>query len=237
MHVRAVTALINTISLTRRTRGCYGRFMLRYVLLGLMADGKPTHGYALMKAYEERAGLRVSIGNVYRELQRLVADGMIVSATNPPGADPRRTPYAVTASGRQAFATYLAAPAYAVLRGAPDPMCHRLALVGDMEPDQIGPFLDDLHDELWSQTKALERERAMVSQRSKRGENVFPMRSILLGRRARHLAADIEMVDEMRVLFGSQRKRKSLSASQPAVVAETPVPRSSRRTRGQGTAG
>ena len=42
--------------------------MLRSVLLALLADGKAAHGYALMKAYEERSGFRLSIGNVYREL-------------------------------------------------------------------------------------------------------------------------------------------------------------------------
>jgi DNA-binding PadR family transcriptional regulator len=210
--------------------------MLRYVLLGLMGDGKPAHGYALMKAYEERSGLRVSIGNVYRELQRLVADGMIVSATNPPGADPRRTPYTVTTAGRQSLAAWLTAPAYAVLRSAPDPICHRLALVGDMEPEQASAFLDDLHDELWSQTKALERERAIVSQRIKRGDRSFPMRGILLGRRARHLTADIEMVDEMRAIFGGGRKRRTSSSTQAVGVAEGAVLRQPKgRTRSHGT--
>src|SRR5213596_1396376 len=79
--------------------------MLRYVLLALLADGTPAHGYALMKAYRERSGVRLSIGNVYRELSRLAGEGLIVAATNPPGADPRRVPYRITDKGRDALAT------------------------------------------------------------------------------------------------------------------------------------
>ena len=41
--------------------------MLRYVLLALLASGNPAHGYALMKAYRDRSGVRLSIGNVYRD--------------------------------------------------------------------------------------------------------------------------------------------------------------------------
>jgi len=69
--------------------------MLRYVLLALMSDGQPVHGYALMKAYEERSGIRLSIGNIYRELQGLVAAGLIAPAQNQPGADARRSPSAL----------------------------------------------------------------------------------------------------------------------------------------------
>jgi DNA-binding PadR family transcriptional regulator len=207
--------------------------MLRYVLLALMSDGESAHGYALMKAYQERSGIRISIGNVYRELQRLLADGLIVGATNPPGADPRRTPYAITALGRQELAGWLSAPAYALLRQAPDPICHRLAVASDIDPAQFGLFLDDLHGELWSQTKAVERERAMASQRAKRGDRIFPMRALLLGRRARHLAADIEMVDEMRALLAGSRKKKVASSASHATVAEG-APRVARnRSRGQ----
>ena len=207
--------------------------MLRYVLLALMSDGTPMHGYAMMKAYEERSGIRLSIGNVYRELQWLVGEGFIGTATNPPGADPRRTPYAITALGRQALGSWLAAPAYELMRVSPDPICHRLALVADIDPAQVGVFLDDLHGELWSQTKAIERERAMVSQRGKRGDRVFPTRAILLGRRARHLAADIEMVDELRSLLASTRKRRSASpVPTPAVAEDAPSRPLKQRSRG-----
>lgn len=207
--------------------------MLRYVLLALMADGKLAHGYALMKAYEERSGIRLSIGNVYRELQWLVGEGLITTATNPPGEDPRRAPYAITALGREALATWLAAPEYALMRVTPDLICHRIALAGDIDPDQFGVFLDDLHEEMWSQSKSVERERSIASQRAKHGGRVFPPRVILLERRAKHLAADIEMVNEMRSLLGNTRKRRVGSASQtPAVAEGTPSRSPKQRSRG-----
>ena len=213
--------------------------MLRYVLLALMADGKPTHGYALMKAYEERSGIRLSIGNVYRELQWLVGEGLIATAINPPGADPRRAPYAITAGGRQALGAWLATPAYALMRVAPDAICHRLALAADMDQSLLGSFLDDLHGELWSQSKVVERERAIVDQRARHGDRAVPTRAILLERRARHLAADIEMVDQMRSLLGSARRRRSASSLHTSAVAEAPPGRvAKQRSRaGEGTDG
>src|SRR3990172_4940573 len=84
--------------------------MLRYVLLALLADGDPKHGYALMKAYAERSGVRLSIGNIYRELQHLVADGLIATAMNPVGADPRRAPYTISEPGREALVAWLGTP-------------------------------------------------------------------------------------------------------------------------------
>ena len=70
--------------------------MFRYLILGLLRIRDRMHGYALVKEYRERSGMEVSTGNFYRELQRLVVDGLIRSAANPPEADARRTPYEIT---------------------------------------------------------------------------------------------------------------------------------------------
>ena len=67
--------------------------MFRFLILGLLRNGARMHGYALVKEYRERSGIEVSTGNFYRELQRLVVDGLIRSTANPPEADARRTPY------------------------------------------------------------------------------------------------------------------------------------------------
>jgi PadR family transcriptional regulator len=171
--------------------------MLRYVLLALLADGRPAHGYALMKAYAERSGVRLSIGNIYRELQRLVAAGWITTVTNPEGADPRRAPYTITARGRDALAGWLSESAHFLGRPLPDELSHRLALIGDIDPQLALGFLEDVHTELWERAKALERDRAIASRREKDTDK-FRTRLMLLGRNARHLAADIELVDEIR---------------------------------------
>jgi DNA-binding PadR family transcriptional regulator len=66
--------------------------MFRFLILGLLRNGARLHGYALVKEYRERSGSEVSTGNFYRELQRLVFDGLIRSASNPPEADAQRPP-------------------------------------------------------------------------------------------------------------------------------------------------
>src|SRR5215471_1909954 len=170
--------------------------MLRYVLLALLADGRPAHGYALMKAYAERSGVRLSIGNIYRELQRLIAAGWITTVANPEGADPRRTPYAITARGREALNGWLSESAHLLGRPLPDELSHRLALIGDIDPQLAMAFLEDVHTELWARAKALERDRAIALRVEK--QDVFRTRVMLLDRNARHLAADIELIDEIR---------------------------------------
>ena len=191
--------------------------MLRYVLLALLADGNPAHGYALMKAYRERSGVRMSIGNVYRELSRLAGEGLIAAATNPPGADPRRVPYRIMDRGREALAGWLAAPVHTLT-----------SILGDLDPMRAGEFLTELHTELWEQSKTLERERAVASQRDKREVPALPTRMLLLGRRAKHLATDIEMVDEMRSLLTAGGKRSSVKAAS-AVSESVPQRRSKQR--------
>ena len=170
--------------------------MLRYVLLALLADGRPAHGYALMKAYAERSGVRLSIGNIYRELQRLIAAGWITTVANPEGADPRRTPYTITARGREALAGWLSESAHLLGRPLPDELSHRLALIGDIDLQLAMSFLEDVHTELWERAKVLERDRAIALRLEK--QDVFRTRVMLLDRNARHLAADIELVDEIR---------------------------------------
>ena len=184
--------------------------MLRYVLLALMSDGQPVHGYALMKAYEERSGIRLSIGNIYRELQGLVAAGLIAPAQNQPGADARRSPYAITEAGRTALERWFSVPAEGFVRESIDPLHYRLALLGDLDAQRVAGFLEDLHAELCSQTRELERQKRMVcTSRS----DVRSMRSMLLARRARRLAADIELIEDIRrALFNEQRRTRTKSA-------------------------
>ncbi len=204
--------------------------MLRYVLLALLADGRPAHGYALMKGYAERSGVRLSIGNIYRELQRLVADGWIVTVANPEGADPRRAPYTITPRGREALTSWISESVQYLARPVPDELSHRLALIGDIDPDVATKFLADVHAELWERAKTLERERALASRQEKHGDPVFRTRPILLGRNARHFAADIELVDEIRTRFAAFRMRGSKPAV-PVAPAERKQARNAKRSR------
>src|SRR5207302_10584200 len=60
-----------------------GTEMFQYLVLGLLRDGKPRHGYALMKDYRDRSGVQLSTGSFYRELQKLAAKGLVRTSANP----------------------------------------------------------------------------------------------------------------------------------------------------------
>jgi DNA-binding PadR family transcriptional regulator len=184
--------------------------MLRYVLLALIAETGPLHGYALMKAFAARSGVRLSIGNVYRELQRLRSEGHIQAAENPVDADPRRAPYAITSAGREALSSWFVAPADAFLREVVDPLCCRLALLGDCDRDVALTFLADLQTELSQQRRTVERKQSTAS-------GAGPILRILLGRRTRHLAADIEIVAEIRdALTATSSRQATRQTARPA---------------------
>ena len=217
----------SSFGLTSACESCYAVAMLRYVLLGLLADGRPAHGYALMKAYAIRSGVRLSIGNVYRELQRLAASGFIQTVANPAGADPRRAPYAITGAGRDALTGWLCQGPHLMNRALPDELSYRLALLGDMDTDRGAKFLDLLHEELWQRVKFVERDRAAAAQRETDAGPMFPTLSALLGRQAKHLAADIEIVEEMRTRFAAFQRR----LGRPSGAAAPPERKSVRTTR------
>ena len=199
--------------------------MLRHVLLALMRDGRAVHGYALMKAFAARSGVRVSIGNVYRELQQLRTNGLIAAAANPAGADQRRCPYVITEPGRAALQRWLIAPAESLLREPVDPLLYRLALLDESGTDHAAEFLDELHAQLCSQRKSLERQRAALLLPEKESSVTDRMLPPLLARRAKRLAADIELIEEARSLLTTLQGK--LPVKSPHLP---PAPRRTRQT-------
>ena len=76
--------------------------MFRYLVLGLLRDGQPKHGYAIRREYISRSGVEINSGSFYRELQRLVDDRLLRVADGR-WVDDRRTPYAILDAGRSVF--------------------------------------------------------------------------------------------------------------------------------------
>src|SRR5262245_47905197 len=103
--------------------------MLRYLILGLLRNGDVLHGYGLMKVYRDGTGADMSVANVYRELQQLVALGWVRTAPNPPGADRRRAPYGITRSGAAAFDAWIGTPNDPTARRCPAELSLRAFLV------------------------------------------------------------------------------------------------------------
>lgn len=171
--------------------------MFRYLVLGLLRDGAAYHGYALMKEYRERSGVSVSTGNFYRELQRLVAEGLVRTAQNPPGADTRREPYEITEEGSLAFdAWLLSSPAN--VGSYDDELSSRAVFVAEREPAEAHALLDRWREAIWIHGKTLERERERALAQGSDVPRGVIARSILLARRLKHVAADLEFIEELR---------------------------------------
>ena len=173
--------------------------MFRYVILGLLRDGGRSHGYALAKQYRNRSGVKISSGNVYRELQRLAARGLVRIVPNPDGADARRAPYQITQSGCQAFDAWLAETSAFRRDQQADELSSRALFLGEAEPTTVQELLAHWHEELWIRSKILERSRDAA--RSRRDLGKGPERDALLilsTRRLKQIAADIECVAELR---------------------------------------
>ncbi len=73
---------------------------LQPCLLLLLAEG-PRHGYSLMEVLAVRGllGGEVDVGNLYRTLRRMEAEGLVESTWSGPGARPHRRVYRVTSPG------------------------------------------------------------------------------------------------------------------------------------------
>ena len=181
--------------------------MLRYLLLGLLRGEGPRHGYALMKEYRRSSGYSLSIGNVYRELQRLRSEGLVRTVASSPGVDPRRIAYEITATGSKAFDTWLHATTDAAFREVHDAYLLRGFFVARGEASQT--LLDTWHDELAAHRRSLERARAAA-----KGSATLPL---WLTRRLQHLAIDLDFVQSLR----SARPRQSTSTPASQVAPAT----------------
>ena len=176
--------------------------MFRYLVLGLLRSGGALHGYALMKAYRERTGVQISTGNFYRELQRLAVEGLVRTAVNPEGADPRRAPYEITDAGIMAFDGWLARSTHAAIGQYDDELSVRALFIGEGGAVLVREVLDHWQEELWLRSKMLERLReSLLMQAGPAGPVRFAALPVLLARRLKHMAADLEFLEEYRVAY------------------------------------
>jgi DNA-binding PadR family transcriptional regulator len=174
--------------------------MFRFLILGLLRHGARLHGYALVKEYRDRAGAEVSTGNFYRELQRLAVDGLIRSAANPPEADARRTPYEITEVGIAVFDEWFTAQDAAGGAFSEDDISARALFIAEADPSVVAALLDHLEENLWFSGKTLERTRQLALGRpSEPGR--FEVLALLLARRLKRVAADLEFLEEFRSAY------------------------------------
>ncbi len=84
--------------------------MLAHLVLGLLRDGAARHGYGLIVDLKARSGRHLASGNLYRQLARLAAQGLVTGCDAVSPADPRRVPYRITDAGREAFDRWVTSP-------------------------------------------------------------------------------------------------------------------------------
>lgn len=179
--------------------------MFRHLVLGLLRDGQSRHGYELTTEHQRRTGVSVSTGNFYRELQRLAVEGLIETSANPPDADGRRIPYQITDPGRREFDKWLLTP------GAQDSdLCERLLFSHRLPRDLLGRIMDWWEEELWMRSKALARAREEALKRD-RGKCYDPL-PLLLARRMKLIAAELEFAKEFRLEIEAWRERQTVPA-------------------------
>jgi len=178
-----------------------GTEMFQYLVLGLLRDGKPRHGYALMKDYRDRSGVQLSTGSFYRELQKLAAKGLVRTSANPEGADPRRAPYEITPEGTAAFDGWLVAPARPNPDDYEDELSCRALFVWQAGQAVVRAVLDRWQEALWISGKMLERAREGAAPPLGDPNTPFGALALLLGRRLKHVAADLEFLQELRATY------------------------------------
>ena len=214
--------------------------MFRFIVLGLLRRGRTLHGYALMKAYEKRTGVRMSTGTFYRELQSLVAEGLVLAVERGPDDDARRTPYQVTAKGAELFDRWLVRPPQLAL-GTDDELTARTMFLYEAPAETARYMLDAWKEELWLLSKKFERDRQNEIHRCATDGEPFSTLVLLLARRLRHVAGDVAYLDELRAALDEKLAAappvRSASSAAKTAVPTAPRALDERRARPRAAAG
>jgi len=196
--------------------------MFRHLVLGLLRDGQPRHGYELTTEYGRRSAISVSTGNFYRELQKLAGESLVATRENPPDADARRIPYQITEQGCREFDEWLTSPC----EHQAD-LSERLLFIDLVPPEARARILEWWEEELWMRSKALARAREEALRSTAGSARLDPLPLLLL-RRMKLIAAELEFIKEFRLEFEAWQRRHE---SRPRAAPERT---GARRGRGPG---
>lgn len=100
-------------------------------LLLLLAE-RPTHGYELLERLPPLLGAEIDVGNLYRFLRTLEADGIVASEWSAELPGPAKRTYTLTEAGRQLLDAW--AEALAGARAGIDDLLNRYEKGGEHVP-------------------------------------------------------------------------------------------------------
>lgn len=190
--------------------------MFRFLILGLLRHGDAVHGYGQKVGFRERSGINLNSGSFYHELDRLEKRGLVKKVANPSSDDPRRIPYEITDAGRGAFDAWLANPGNPVSGTSLDEMSRRALFLGDAAPELVYSVLDHWKDELLHETKIVERaRRAALARDTQDAKADFTALPVLLSRKLRRIAADLEFIEDFRSTYDEWLSRNQEREKNP----------------------
>jgi DNA-binding PadR family transcriptional regulator len=173
--------------------------MLTFAILGLLRDGRLTHGYELSKRYRGLSGIGVASGSFYRQLGRMVVDGLIRISSPAPDEDARRMPYQITDHGIGTFDTWL------TKQLPDDDLVTRGLFLGLLQPSTRDDVLHTWEAHIETLRESIEVGRAkLLAQSSEDAVRVLPL---LHDRRLRILRADLEFLRALRRAYSTRRPR------------------------------
>jgi len=185
--------------------------MLRYLILGVLRDGRARHGYGIMKEYRDVSGAEISIGNFYREIQRLARDGLIQAVVNRGDVDRRRIPYETTPTGREVFDAWVSSPLAWGLTEHQDDVSLCAYLIS-----RTAHVLGAKVTKQWREELGLRRQVAAhaLEATSPRDGVVqagrLTLRRLLLARRLERVCADVEFVGRFEAAYGALIEERTL---------------------------
>lgn len=167
--------------------------MFRHQLLGLLRDGNAYHGYALVKEYVRRIGSDTNTGYAYRDLQKLVDEGLVEVVANENGADRRRRPYRITDAGRESFDSWFATTPR-LQPSADGELAARAIFFEEVDPNRVSAVLESFQMEVGMLRQQILRDLASTRPGTQGGSAL----SAILRRRERIAAAEMAFLEELR---------------------------------------
>jgi DNA-binding PadR family transcriptional regulator len=121
---------------------------LRHCILGLL-NLRPLSGYDLKKSFDGSVNhfWRADQSQIYRTLDRLVADGRVEVTVQPQEGRPDRKEHRITPSGQQELAHWLRSPLTAEVTR--EPFLARLFFLGDLGDEHaVGDLLRERREQV-----------------------------------------------------------------------------------------